>query len=191
MTNVNSPFGFRYQGLYDGAVPNLGLTTGQALNSAAAMFYGDPLVITNGLLSAAPVVNNGSQIAGIAVAFEWMSKTNRSKLYTNYWPGAADSVNGANITVKFSANPDAVYEVQATNGPITQSSVGKFANFNAGTGGNTANGVSSYSLDDSTISAVQGNLPFKIVFIEQPPGTDPTSAFNRVRVAFANVNAGV
>jgi hypothetical protein len=193
MSNVNQPFGFRPIGTQDGIAPNFGLARGQMLSSASAAFYGDLLTITGGYLSPAAVVGGGAPLAGVAKDFDWASQSQQRHWWNQYWPGN-DTYAGQYVVVHYSMNPQAKYQVQALNnsgnGAVTQASVGKFANFSAGAGGNTANGISSHALDDSTISAVQGNLPLKIVGIVQSPASDPTSAYNLVIVELVNLAAG-
>jgi hypothetical protein len=195
MSNNNGPNGFRLSTRVDGAPVTGGLTTAFFLNSAGAIFYGDPLIISGGFVAQAAVVPGGRQVAGVAInQASWQSKTFNRTIINNYWPGTADAITGSTPSIKIIADPQAFLEVQTagTSGAaLTQAAVGQFFNYNAGGGGNTGNGISGYSLDDATGNTVQGNLPFKLVWIEQQPFTDPTSQFNRVRVGFANLLAGV
>jgi|SRR5580658_1456012 hypothetical protein len=197
MSNPNNPFGLRCVGRIDGAPPNFGVHSQQVAGTATAIFTGDPVTIGGalGTMSQAAVVPGGAQVAGVADGnFDWVSKVFGSRVYRAYWPGTGDSV-GTTFAGKVNVDPLSVYEIQCLNnsgaGAVTQASVGKYANFNAGAGGNTANGMSSYALDDTTITTVQGNLPLKIIDIVQSPKSDPTSAFNIVKVQLVNLNAGV
>jgi hypothetical protein len=192
MPNINAPFGFRYVGRGDGAPPNFGSTVGFIANASGAIFYGDPLTLVNGLMVQAAVVGGGAQIAGVAdTKFKWNSASFKRPIWNNYWPGTADSFGGANIEMTLTNDPLGIYETMATTGLVTQAQVGQYANFSAGAGGNTLNGVSSYSLNDATLNPVPGNLPFKLVYIEQQPKTDPTSVNNLIRVQPTNLNAFV
>lgn len=195
MSNTNGPNGFRAANRVDGAPQNYGLTTSYCANAAGAIFWGDPLIITNGLVTQAAVVPGGQTLAGVmGTEAKWVSKTFNRTVYNQYWPGTADSAQAAVVELKTVTDPFAYFETQTTGtsgAALTQSSVGKFLNYNAGGGGNTANGISSYSADDNTVSTIQGNLPLKVVWIEQPPVTDQTSQYNRIRVQLANLNQGV
>lgn len=192
MANTNTPFGFKYIGRGAGATPNYALQTAFVLNTATAIYQGDPLTLTAGRVSQAAVVGGGAQLAGVADGyFHWQSITQKRPIYLNWWPGTADSQGGADIDCRITCDPNGLYEAQATTGQITQSNVGQFLNFSAGTGGNTIFGTSSYSANDGTLNAVQGNLPFKVVNIEALPVTDPTSVNNKVQVQCVNLNAFV
>ena len=190
MSNNNGPFGFREAGRLDGAPYNAGVFAGQMLAAAPAAYYGDPLVMSGGYVQQASAeINGGEQLAGHAVSFSWISISQKGRVWNDYWPGN-DAVAGSTVDVKMIVDPFAKLAVQASAGPITQANVGQFANFAVGAG-NTANGISGYSLDTTTLSNVQGNLPYKIVDIVQAPASDPTSAYNVVRVQCVNLNAGI
>lgn len=191
MSNNNGPFGFREAGRLDGAPYNAGIATLVMLPAAAAAYYGDPLVLSGGYAQQASVeINGGENLAGHAISFSWVSISQKGRVWNDYWPGN-DAVANTVIDVKVVADPFALLQVQASAGPITQANVGQFANFTIGAGGNPANGISSYALDTATLSNVQGNLPYKVVKIIQPPSSDPTSAYNLVLVQCVNLNAGI
>lgn len=190
MANNNGPFGFRQQDMTAGVSANFGLKKGQMAYNASACFEGDPLVMSGGNLAQAGVTGGGAAIAGFAKSFSWISVAQKQRTYSNYWPGN-DCASGQTVEVYYDLNPQAIYLCQCAAGPVTQSSVGKFANYSAGSGGNTANGISSYSLDDSTITTSQGSLPLVIVGIVEAPKSDPTSAYNLVAVQVVNQQPGV
>ena len=190
MSNTNAPFGFRQEGRTDGSASNFGVATGFMLPAAAACFWGDPLIITAGYDSQAAVVNGGNQLSGVAESFKWVSISQQSVRWAQYWPGN-DCVAGTFVEVRKVVDPASTFVVQANGGPVTQANVGQFANFAAGGGGNTANGISSYSLDTTTLSSVQGDLPLKIVGIVSAPSSDPTSQYNQVLVQLVNISGGL
>lgn len=197
MSNPSAPFGFLDASALDGSVTNFGLYTGRALAAAAAMGSGDLLTITNGELSQAAVVPGGAQIAGVMAAAHWNSTAQGRPVQQAFYPGN-DSSQNADIDVRANVHPNLIFRVRCANnaglGPVTQASVGKFANFSIPVAGAITSGgfwKSGFMLDDNTISAIQGNLPLKIIFIEQQPITDPTAANNIVRVQLVNLNAGV
>lgn len=191
-TNQNAPFGFRYATSIDGQTTNYGFYTGQ-INAANTnrIFQGDVLKpVSGGYFDVQSVTGGGETIGGIAWGFSWLSKAFGCRIWRPYWPGAGDA-NGP-VGVMVINHPEAILEVQCVTGPITQANVGEYANFNVGGGGNTYSGVSSFMIDDGTLSAVQGNLPFQIyrVFDNESnpilpmPGYDPSNAYNRVWVKF-------
>lgn len=197
MSNPSAPFGLLDASALDGAVTNFGLLTGKCLAASGPMGKGDLLTLTNGEFTAAAVVPGGAQIAGVMDSAKWNSTAQGKVAFQASYPGN-DSVSNADVEIRANVHPNATFRIRCANnaglGPVTQASVGKFANFSIPVAGaNTSGGFwkSGYMLDDSTISAIQGNLPFKIIFIEQQPICDPTAANNIVRVQLVNLNAGV
>lgn len=197
MSNPSAPFGFLDASALEGAVTNFGLYTGNALFNAAAMGKGDLLTLTNGELSPAAVVPGGAQVAGVMDMATWTSTAIGRRVWQAFYP-SNDSVSNADVNIRANVHPNSIFRVRCANnaalGPVTQASVGKFANFSIPVVGSTTSGgwwKSGYMLDDSTISAIQGNLPLKIISIEQAPNSDPTSANNIVRVQLVNLSQGV
>ncbi|HEY1806018.1 MAG TPA: hypothetical protein VGG45_16210 [Terracidiphilus sp.] len=195
MANVLAPSGFRYIGLVDGSSPNFGIATGFAAYNASAMYAGDPLVLSGGLLVPASTTGNtGAAIAGVAVSFKWVSTTFQQPVWRPYYPGS-DSVSNANVDVRYVNNAGAIFEVQvssssagtAVGGPAVQADVGSFFNFATGAGGSAATGQSSFSLDYSTKNATKGVLPFYLYSLESAPRTDPATAGNLVRVGISTL----
>jgi hypothetical protein len=191
VANTNAPYGFRYVGLIDGTPPNYGLYTGKIITTNTnKIFAGDVLKpLSGGYFDVATVVGGGSQVGAIAVGFEWISKTIGRRVFQPYWPGNGDA-NG-DVTVKVALQPQSMFQVQCTLGPIAQANVGQNANFNVGAGGNTFSGISSFTLDDSTLGA-GASLPFRVYRIGTTDplytmsGFDPTVAYNSVFVVFNN-----
>lgn len=190
MANQNAPYGFRFIGTMDGESSNFGFLTGQITNgNTNKIFTGDVLgVLSSGVLDVATVVTNGALIGGIAIGFSWSSKQNGGKrIFMPYWPGNGDA-NG-NISVRYVMHRDALFMAQATLGPITFASIGRNINFNVGGGGNTYSGISSFSIDDSTLGSTNG--PFTVYSVPGGgpgapaiPPADPSSAYNSVVVRF-------
>lgn len=192
MANSLAPSGFRYLGLKDGSPPNFGLARGFCAYNASALFQGDPLIASAGLLSKGVTTGNtGALLAGIAVSFSWISIAQQRRVWDKTYPGS-DSVNNANVAVYFANNVNSLFETVVTSssagtavgGPAVQADVGSYFNWATGAGGNTQSGLSSFSLDYSTKNATAGSLPFVLYYLDEAPVTDPTSAGNRVRVGF-------
>lgn len=195
MANQNAPYGFRFIGTMDGESSNFGFLTGQILSTNTnKIFSGDVLGVLasggGGVLDVATVVTNGAAIGGIAIGFAWSSKQNGGKrIFMPYWPGNGDA-NG-NVSVRYVMHRDALFEAQCLLGPVTYTSVGRNVNFNVGAGGNTFSGISSFSVDDSTLGSTNG--PFTIYGVPGSgpgapaiPPADPSSAYNSVVVRFSN-----
>lgn len=195
MANVLAPLGFRLVGLVDGSPPNFGIQTGVMAYNASACFAGDPLILSGGKLAVATTTGNtGAAIAGVAVSFKWVSTAQGRTVWQDYYPGN-DSVNNADVEVRFANNAGSIFEVQvasssagtAVGGPAAQADVGSFFNFATGAGGSTRSQQSSFSLDYSTKNASIGVLPFYLYSLEKAPRTDPTTAGNLVRVGIATL----
>lgn len=186
MTNTNSPRGFNSSSFIAGSEPNFGLTPGLMAYNASACYRGDPLILSAGLVAVATVTGNtGAAVAGVAESFKWVSIAQSRTVWQSYYPGS-DSQGNAPVEVLFQANPHALFDVQVNAGPALQADIGEFFNFATGSG-NTYSGLSGFSLDYSTKNATQGTLPFVLQAILQSPDTDPTSAYNIVRVGIASL----
>jgi hypothetical protein len=191
MANTFAPFGFRqYKGT--GSAPTYEQVVGQAAYNAAAIFFGDPIVRdpSTGLVKIG-VAGETVPLAGVFVGCKYLSVAQKRTNWQNYWPGS-DVASGQTVEVYYVNDPNAQWVVQSGNGgPVTQASVGKNIDFAIGTG-NTANGISGAYADFATID-VTATLPFKIVQLDtnNPPsvvnGSDQTSEFNLIVVAFNNV----
>lgn len=198
-TNPNSPFGFRKIDAADGVAPTFGTRKGLIIKSSnVAMFVGDPVnPLSSGYYTLATTTGGtGAAVGGIISGFKWISLTANQTVYRKYWPGTGTAEAADDIEVEIET--EGIFEVQCLLGPITQASVGKWANFAVGAGGRTfgAGNQSSYSLDDGTINATQGSLPFEIyrLPVQAPgaslfltPGYDPANAYNKVWVRMANL----
>lgn len=204
MSNTNAPFGFQPVYALDGAPTNYGLARGFMLaTQSSALGEGDPLQAgssgSQGYLiptTLSSPTSTGQTQAGIAKSFNYLSIANKRRIWTNYWPGS-DCVANTLVSVTYYTHPFLVYKVQCTLGPVTQANVGEFCNITLGTP-NANNGLSTASLDDSTIAASQGSLPCKIVEIpgvtssgNQILGSDPASAYNTVYVQLVNLISGL
>lgn len=184
MANTNSPRGFGQSNTIAGSQPNYGLTWGKMAYNASAVYNGDPLKLVSGKVAVATVTGNtGAAVVGIANQFTWVSIAQSRRVWQSYYPGS-DSQGNADVDVGFISLPNAEFDVQVNGGPAVQADVGSFFNFASGSG-NTYSGLSGFSLDYASKNATQGSLPFVLRAILQAPGTDPTSAYNIVRVGFA------
>ena len=198
--NPNAPFGFKYIGSIDGgASPNYGVRTGLiASANLNKIFTGDPLKpLAAGYLDVSVVVGGGAAIGGVALWFEWFSRSQNKTVRQNWWPGNGDAIG--DVTCSYHANPHSLFEVQCLLGPLTQADVGSNANFNVGAGGQQvgAGNLSSFTLDDGNKGS-GASLPFKIyrLPVEGPQaslystaGYDVTQAYNRVWVTINNLTA--
>lgn len=122
---------------------------------------------------------------GIFQGCRFYSVPQRTTVWSNYWPGANVAASGS-VQAFVAYDPTAEWEIQASAGPITAANLGQTADVVMGSG-NTTTGISTMALDTPTTTIT---FPFKVVgLIETPPGvngTDITTAYNRVIVAFNN-----
>lgn len=188
MANTNAPFGFRqYSG--NGSAPTYEQVEVQMAYNATATFFGDPVAPdANGQVVRAS--SNSVQVAGIFVGCQYLSVSQKRIVWSNYWPGS-DVASNQTVTAYIVNDPNAKFVVQNNSATaIGQDGVNANIGFAMGTG-NTSSGISGASVDRTTIDTTN-TLPFRIVgLVQSPPGangTDITSGYNYVIVAFNNVS---
>ena len=195
MANTNAPFGFsQYQGGAGGA-PTFAQTVRRIASTSGAIYFGDPVMPKTGtangyIVQASP---GATTLAGIFIGCQYVSVSQKRTVWSNYWPGNSDA-NG-DVIAYVVDDPNArfvvmgnstTFNISGTLSAYGSSPVGKYAQFNIGTG-NTANGISGAYLDSVATTAT---FPFIVVdLITAPPGAngaDPTTAYNWVVVGFNN-----
>lgn len=184
MSNTQAPRGFAEANFYAGQTGTYGLQVVPMAYNASAVYKGDFLKLSSGKAAVATVTGNtGAAVLGAAVSFKWNSIAQQKVVWQTWYPGS-DSVGNADIECWMQNNPHALFDVQVNGGPAVQADVGSFFNFATGTGNNSV-GFSGWSLDYASKNATQGTLPFVLHSLLQQPVTDPTSAYNLVRVGFS------
>lgn len=197
VANPNAPFGFKHIGRKDGSVPNFGLRTGMIITgNLNKIFTGDVLAPnSSGYLDVASVVGGGAAIGGIAMWFEWISKSQNKTVRQNWWPGNGDA--SGDVTVYYHADAQDLFLVQALLGPITQASVGLNANWDVGAGGQQI-GAGNQSSSTLALLNTTSTLPFKIYNLPvkgplaaqySTAGFDASQAYNQVIVEFNNLTS--
>jgi hypothetical protein len=188
MANTNAPFGFRqYSG--NGSAPTYEQVEVQMAYNATATFFGDPVAPdANGQVVRAS--SNSVQVAGIFVGCQYLSVSQKRIVWSNYWPGS-DVASNQTVTAYIVNDPNAKFVVQNNSATaIGQDGVNANIGFAMGTG-NTASGISGATVDRATLDTTN-TLPFRVVgLVQSPPGangTDITSGYNYVIVAFNNVS---
>lgn len=193
MANTNAPFGFiPYRG--NGAAPTYELATRQiAYNNTNQIFRGDAVKpLTTGYIDVM-AAGGAVRCEGIFWGCKYTSVSQKRTVWSNYWPGA-DAVSGS-VEAYLYSNPQMQFEVQSSDttgtSAITLANIGEYIDI-ANAGGNTATGISGMTVDQDTLATLV-TLPFIIVgLIDSPPGsdgTDATSEYNRVIVAFNNASS--
>jgi hypothetical protein len=199
VSNTNAPFGFvPYRG--NGAAPTYELATRLiASNNTTKIFQGDPVIpLTTGYITQ---MSAGGTVRceGIFSGCKYLSTSQKRVVWSNFWPGADAS---SDAEAYLYSNPQMQFEVQSSDASgtsaITLANIGEYINIGYGIGlsgtpnGNTANGLSTASVDQDTLATTVTH-PFIIVgLVEAPPGSEGTNAaaeFNRVIVAFNNASS--
>ncbi len=189
MANTQAPFGFRqYSG--NGSAPTYEQVAVRIAYNASAIYYGDPVQPdANGYV----VVGSPgtTQVAGVFQGCKYLSVAQKRTVWSNFWPGS--DVASGNVVEGYIVNdPNARFLVQAGGSAtaIGYADINANANFGIGTG-NSATGISGAYIDQTTLG-VTNTLPFRIVGLNVDPpganGTDATSGYNYVVVAFNNVS---
>lgn len=195
MANTFAPFGFSESLGGAGGAPTFAQVQLRIADTdTTPVFFGDPVMpvvstASGYITQAAP---GTTALAGIFVGCEYLSVSQKRKVWSNYWPGA--DANG-DVLAYVINDPNARFTVQASSttfniaGTLSEwgtNPVGQYAQFTIGTG-NTANGISGAYLSAKGTTVT---YPFIVVdLITFPPGAngaDPTSASNYVVVGFNN-----
>jgi hypothetical protein len=190
VANVQFQFGFQPFGSVAGVQPNFGFRRRTiAYNYTTALFRGDPVTShTDGTIIA---INSGQTlpVAGIFWGCEYTTNSPLTALpiKSKYWPGVSlgASMSSATVTCFIIDDPDVLFLVASlgSTAAISTSNIMSNVQWNAGAGGNTATGISSYVIDDGNITDT-ATLPFKIMDLYStfaPPGqngADDTSKYN-------------
>jgi len=200
--NTNAPFGFvPYRG--NGAAPTYELATRLIKSdNTTKIFQGDPVIpLSTGYITQ---MSAGGTVRceGIFSGCKYLSISMKRTVWSNYWPGEGAS---SDVEAYLYSNPQMQFEVQSSDSggaaAVAFTNIGEYVNIGYGIGlsgtpnGNTANGLSTASVNVATLAATVTH-PFIVVgLIDSPPGaegTDSTSAtpeFNRVIVAFNNASS--
>ena len=199
MPNNNAPFGFvPYRG--NGAAPTYELSTRMiASANTTKIFQGDPVIpLTTGYITQ---MSAGGTVRceGIFSGCKYLSTSAKRTVWSNFWPGADAT---GDVEAYLYSNPQMQFEVQSSDASGTSAvvfaNIGEYINIGYGIGlagtpnGNTANGLSTASVDQDTLATTVTH-PFIVVgLVEAPPGaegTDIATEYNRVIVAFNNASS--
>ena len=199
MPNNNAPFGFTpYRG--NGAAPTYELATRYiASANTTKIFQGDPVIpLTTGYIG--QMAAGGTvRCEGIFSGCKYLSTSAKRTVWSNFWPGADAT---GDVEAYLYSNPQMQFEVMSSDATgtaaITFANIGEYINIGYGIGlagtpnGNTANGLSTASVDQDTLATTVTH-PFIVVgLVETPPGLDGTdiaAEYNRVIVAFNNASS--
>ena len=188
MPNTAAYNGFQqYSG--NGSAPTYEQVEVRIAFNSSPIYNGDPVnPDANGFIVVG-VTSSGSgntQIAGIFNGCEYLSASQKRKVWSNYYPGGTDPVSGT-IAGYIINDPNAKFVAQFGNVSVDQAYVNANVGFNIGSG-NANNGISGAFL--ATIGT-DSSLPFRVVdLVTSPPGQNGTEAgaYQRAIVAFNNVS---
>jgi hypothetical protein len=202
VANVLAPFGFSYVGRMDGSPPNAGLFTALITSgNTTAIFRGDWCHQLNTGYIAQAAAADGGIGAGVFWGCRYYSVSGKIPKWSPYWPGS----DAAGTVEAFLINdPQALFLVQCgglSGSALPLTAVGKNADIDLTTAGNTNNGISGMALDDNVVGTTS-TLPFHIVRRFSDPvdgpqtgpgitgqnGTDNTTQYN---YAYVTINAAV
>ena len=186
MANTNAPFGFQLSGFLDGRTGSLGQQTRLIANAdTTAVYSGDPVTsLSTGYVTRSTA--GTTQIAGIFIGCTYLNTSLGRTVWSPSWPGSGAT---GDITAYVVTDPQAVFKVQAggSTTAIGIADINANINFALGTP-NTTSGQSGAYADQTTIAAATTTLPFRIIgLVTAPPsapGTDSTSGYNYIYVAF-------
>lgn len=190
MANTNAPFGFR-QVKGTGSAPTYEQNTRYIKSdNTTAIFFGDAVIpLTTGYIAQATA--STVRVEGIFAGCKYVSTSQKRTVWSNYWPGS--DANG-DVEAYIIDDPNAQFDVQSSDSggtaAVTFANIGEYINLAVGTG-NTATGISGMTVNVATLNTTV-TLPFRVVgLVQNPPGsngTDITSEYNRVIVAFNNAS---
>ena len=186
MANTQAPFGFQLAGFLDGRSGSLGQQTRLIANADTnAVYSGDPVTsLSTGYVTRSTA--GTTQISGIFIGCSYLNTALGRTVWSPSWPGSGAT---GDITAYVITDPQATFKVQAggSTTAIGLADINANANFALGTP-NTTTGQSGAYLDQTTINPATTTLPFRIIsLIASPPGapgTDITTGYNNVIVAF-------
>ena len=186
MANTAAPFGFQLAGFLDGRTGSLGQQTRLIANADTnAVYSGDPVTSLNtGYVTRSTA--GTTQIAGIFIGCTYLNTSLGRTVWSPSWPGSGAT---GDITAYVVTDPQAVFKVQAGGSSTAIGIADINANINFALGSpNTTSGQSGAYADQTTINPATTTLPFRIIgLVTAPPGapgTDTTSGYNNIYVAF-------
>lgn len=187
MANTNAPFGaMPYTGA-DGAAPTYGMTTRLIAYDDTTKIYRGDLVkqLNTGYIAQWTASTGVSQAAGVFWGCKYYSVSQKTTVFSPYWPGA-DVATNAVVTAFLIPINTAVppkFVVQADGTGLAFTNVGQNIDVAMGTG-STLTGMSGMYLDTGTLGTT-ATLPFRILRLFSDVGVGngtEAGAYNRAIV---------
>lgn len=193
MANTNLPFGFRWLG-YSSGGPSTNFALRQVKASAsisAALYRGDVVAYDGGAYVVKYTTGvAGSNVAGIAWGFEYLSTALGRRIFTTYLPTTDHAYDIDVLVIPIANVPPQRFLVQAKATPFTVADIGQNLEPTDLTGGTAVggNGRSAMTITQGT-GATTATLPFRVVDLYSSiaatgtPNTDDTANYNWVIVS--------
>lgn len=185
MANTAAYFGFM-QDSGTGSTPTYEQVSRIIAYNAAAIYAGDPVTSqTDGTIAvSAP---GTTQIAGVFGGCEYLSVSQKRKIWNNYWPGS-DVASTQTVTGYIVNDPNAQFLAQSGATGLTLADVGSNAQFAIGTG-NALTGQSGAYINTVAVTATH---PFRILGLVTSPvlgiAAPESGAYAYAYVGFNNVD---
>jgi hypothetical protein len=207
MSSVATGYGLKPLNLIGGQSYNGGIVREfkVAANNSAAIFNGDLVVLSSAgqpsaVVTTSPVAikipatsaDATAGIIGVCVGAHYTNSATKQPVWYNYLPANAvtNSVSGTDVWVHVLDDPDQLYQIKGsaalgtfnsgTAGSGWPGAIGKNAALGFGSGGNTANGVSSFNLVVGTNGgslAATSTLALRIVDVVRGTESDDYPEF--------------
>jgi len=193
MANTNSAFGLKPIDLMGSGANSTGATKYFIKSDASAIYQGSPVIATNDGTIAITGSASGDTYKhiGVFAGCEYVDATTGETRYSNYWPGSGSADTDFDIVAFVYDNPHQRFLIATdatfTNKATARAAIFENTQFDSGTSGVTATGVSSATMDVATLDATDLSLPLKIVGIsDDPANLDYAAAGLGVVVVFNN-----
>lgn len=193
MANTNSAFGLKPIDLMGSGANSTGATKYFIKSDADAIYQGSPVIATNDGTIAITGSASGDTYKhiGVFAGCEYVDATTGETRFSNFWPGSGSADTDFDIVAFVYDNPHQRFLIATdatfTNKATARAAIFENSQFDTGTSGVTATGVSSAKLDVATLDASDASLPLKIVGIsDDPANLDYAAAGLGVIVVFNN-----
>jgi len=178
MANTNKAFGFRPVGANGAGYDTQGLTSYPiSANYATSIFQGDVVTLASGYLAAG---TTSGAIVGVFVGCNYTDPTTGKPTWSNKYV----QTNASDIVAMVADNPNQLFVVQCS-GIAAATCIGRNAQVDTGTSGNTTTGVSGQQV--GVPATGNATYTFKVVGVYEADGNnDVTSAYADLIVAVNN-----
>lgn len=181
MANTTGFMGFKHFGFLPGYIASYELKSQPINATTTAIFRGDPVVMSSGVLVAATVTTSG--VYGIFDGCEFTDSTGRTQ-WSPFCP-ASQTATGYVLVA-----PGAMFQVFSNGTAISRANVNKNVSFVVNAGSTTGGGFSGYQIDAGNV-ATTSTLPFRIVNLlsdYDPSGVNGTDNSSNNNIAIVTFN---